>query len=548
MPEYLYPGVYVEEVNTGNKPIEGVSTSTAGFLGIAERGPLAATFLTSFAEFQRTFGTYYTYKAGGQPAQAYLAFAVEGFFLNGGLRCWVARVTVLDTANNGTGAATTATATSSAITINASGPGLFGSWIGYIISPAGLSNANLFKLSIFYWSSGAAANSAMTAFNAAATAAAGDPVKLAAVLASTPNPAPAQIEIFDNLSADPNSSTYYVGAVNGGSTLVTVKAAAAGRPTDTNAIALLTKGTDGTAALAAADFQGVTAGSDPSLGPNNPPTGLEALKAVDDISLLCCPDESAISPRGTIAGRLEAACDSMKDRFAILESLPQEQGQPATVVPTVNSNYAAFYYPWLNVVSPTNGSPTLIPPGGHIAGIYARSDTNENVAKDPANEQILGISSLQLPINNELQAVLNPIGVNCLRYFKGQGNLVWGGRTTSRDPDWKYINVRRLFIYIEKSIQRGTQWVVFEPNDPTTWARVRRSVSDFLTGLWMQDMLMGATKDEAYFVRCDRTTMTQADIENGRLIVLVGVAPVFPAEFVIFRIGQWSGGSSVSEG
>jgi phage tail sheath protein FI len=198
-------------------------------------------------------------------------------------------------------------------------------------------------------------------------------------------------------------------------------------------------------------------------------------------------------------------------------------------------------------VDPTTNVVTPVPSGGHIAGIYARSDTNENVAKDPANEPIRGIDSLQLPINNQLQAQLNPIGVNCLRYFKGKGNLVWGGRTTSSDPDWKYISVRRLFIYIEKSIQQGTQWVVFEPNDATTWARVRRSVSDFLTGLWMQDMLMSAKKEQAFFVRCDKTTMTQADIENGRLIVLVGVAPVYPAEFVIFRIGQWSGGSSVTE-
>jgi phage tail sheath protein FI len=545
MPEYLYPGVYVEEVDTGNKPIEGVSTSTTGFLGIAERGPVTATFVTSYTEFQRSFGTYYTYTAGGQPAQAYLAYAVEGFFLNGGLRCWIARVTALDAAHGGAGKAATATATSTAITINAAGPGATGSQIGFMISPAGNSyvssagtpvNQTLFRLTVYYWSSAALANQAMTAFNAAVTAASA--ATLPGVLASTPNPAPAQTEVFDNLSSDPNSSVYYVGVVNGGSDLVTVAAATAAQPTNTNAIALLTGGSDGTVQLTLSDFAGNN---------TNPeaPIGLAALAAVDEISLLCCPDESS-QPIGQVAGQLQQVCESLKDRFAILQSLPQAGG-PSSVTPSVISEYAAFYYPWLNVVNPTTNLTTLIPPCGHIAGIYARSDNDENVAKDPANEQILGIDSIQLPINNQLQAILNPIGVNCLRYFKGQGNLVWGGRTTSSDSDWQYISVRRLFIYIEKSIQQGTQWVVFEQNDPTTWARVVRSVSDFLTGLWMQDMLMGATKDQAFFVRCDNTTMTQADIENGRLIVLVGVAPVYPAEFVIFRIGQWSGGASVTE-
>jgi phage tail sheath protein FI len=150
-------------------------------------------------------------------------------------------------------------------------------------------------------------------------------------------------------------------------------------------------------------------------------------------------------------------------------------------------------------------------------------------------------------LNNEQQGFLNPKGIDVIRYFKGSGNLVWGARTVSNDPDWKYVNVRRLFIYVEKSIERGTQWVVFEPNDEPTWARVRRSVGDFLTRAWMDGMLQGRAKEEAFFVRCDRTTMTQADIDNGRLICVIGIAPVKPAEFVIFRIGQWTGGSEVTE-
>lgn len=397
-----------------------------------------------------------------------------------------------------------------------------------MVTAAGLNDPNLFKLSVYYWSSAA---------DATAGAKSANPL--------IPIPAPAEVEVFDNLSADPNSSTYYVGAVTGGSNLVTVAAAAAGRPANMPAVKLIdgtggTAGSDG-ADLVLADFDGNN--NDPAN-----PIGLAALGAIDDISILCCPDENS-QPKGSVAAALLAQCEGLKDRFAILQSGPQE-GKSSGVTPTVNSKrgYSAYYYPWLTLIDPKTNVPTLVPPAGHVAGIYARSDNTRNVAKDPANEPILGIDSLQLRIDNQTQSVLNPIGVNCLRFFKGQGNLVWGGRTTSPDPDWKYISVRRLFIFVEKSIQQGTQWVVFEPNDEPTWARVRRSVSDFLTGLWMDDMLQGATKDQAYFVRCDRTTMTQADIDNGRLIMLIGIAPVKPAEFVIFRIGQWSGGTAVTEG
>jgi uncharacterized protein len=518
MPEYLYPGVYVEEIDTGNKPIEGVSTSTVGFLGIAERGPTVATYVTSYTEFIRSFGSYYKDSKGNQ---AFLAYAVEGFFLNGGLRCWVARVTSLASAK-------TASVKLAEQQISATGPGAYGGQIGYQIEAASLDPANLFKLTLYYWPTPALA-------------------------AAKDKTTAAQVEQFDNLSPSPNSSTYYVGAVNGFSNLATLTQLTQARPANMAAIALLdgsgggVKGDDGSA-LGIADFKG----SDTD--PENR-TGLKALAAIDDISLLCCPDEGAIAlPPGSppnkspVADELLAQCEDKKDRFAILQAR-QNAGVPATVLPSVASKrgYAAFYYPWLRILDPKTNAALLVPPGGHIAGIYARSDNNRNVAKDPANEQILAIDSLQVPIDNQLQATLNPIGVNCLRYFRGQGNLVWGGRTVASDPDWKYINVRRLFIFVEKSIERGTQWVVFEPNDEATWARVRRSVSDFLTGLWRDDMLQGARREDAFFVRCDRTTMTQADIDNGRLIMVIGIAPVKPAEFVIFRIGQWTGGSDVSE-
>ncbi|HEX3151510.1 MAG TPA: phage tail sheath C-terminal domain-containing protein [Gemmataceae bacterium] len=513
MPEYLYPGVYVEEIDSGNKPIEGVSTSTVGFLGIAERGPITPTLCTSFGDFVRSFGRYVKDANG---ADRYLAYAVEGFFQNGGERCFIQRVFHRDLAG-GTNSATNATATADGkIAITAIGPGAWGQRIAYQISDAGLKDTSLFKLTIMYWSGAVPADLA----NPAPT-----------------DPTPAMLEVYDNLSSVPTASTFYQGEINGYSHIVSVTQNASGRPA--NGISFLETSSDG-GAVVLADFEG------DDTDPANK-TGLLALADMDEISLLCCPDEAFFGNNDTtISQALVAQCTLLKYRFAILQS-PRNAGTPENNNPSVPSKYAAYYYPWLNITNPLSGTPLLVPPGGHVAGVYARSDTNRGVQKDPANEPIFGISSLQLQINNQQQAILNPKGVNCLRFFKTSGNLVWGGRTTSPEPDWKYINVRRLFIFVEKSIQDGTQWVVFEPNDAPLWARVVRSVSDFLTGIWKDGMLQGATKEQAFFVRCDRSTMTQADIDNGRLIMLIGIAPVKPAEFVIFRIGQWDGGSSVTE-
>jgi hypothetical protein len=198
-------------------------------------------------------------------------------------------------------------------------------------------------------------------------------------------------------------------------------------------------------------------------------------------------------------------------------------------------------------MDPLSGTKKLIPPGGHIAGIYARSDIERGVHKAPANEIVRGAVELQFPLTSGEQDILNPRGVNCLRKFRGRGIRVWGARTTSSDSLWKYVNVRRLFLYIEESIEEGTQWVVFEPNNEKLWARVRQSITAFLTTLWRAGWLMGTKAEEAFFVKCDRSTMTQDDIDNGRLICVIGIAPVKPAEFVIFRIAQWPGGSAVNE-
>jgi phage tail sheath protein FI len=240
-----------------------------------------------------------------------------------------------------------------------------------------------------------------------------------------------------------------------------------------------------------------------------------------------------------VRSRLVQHCEILKDRFAIID--PQD-GLSIDGIQTsrsgLDTKYAALYYPWLRVRDPSIRQEVAVPPSGHVAGIYARVDVERGVHKSPANEVIRGITRIDQDVTKREQDLLNPKGINVLRFFPERSNRVWGARTLSSDGQWKYISVRRLFIFLEESIDQGTQWVVFEPNDEPLWARIRASVGNFLNTVWRSGALQGTTPDEAYFVKVDRTTMTQDDIDNGRLIILVGVAPVKPAEFVIFRISQ----------
>jgi uncharacterized protein len=280
--------------------------------------------------------------------------------------------------------------------------------------------------------------------------------------------------------------------------------------------------------------------------------GLFTLKNIDEISIVAIPGQTS----QPIQAALIEHCELMRYRFAVIDAeirsnLANVQVQRGLY----DSKYAAIYYPWLRIPDPFPDNPRItsyvsIPPSGHTIGIYARSDIERGVYKAPANEVIRGIADLEVKLMKEQQDILNPRNINVLRNFRedNRGLRVWGARTLSSDPDWKYINVRRLFIFIENSIDRGTQWVVFEPNDEPLWQRVKRVITGFLTQVWRDGALMGRTPEEAFYVKCDRTTMTQNDIDNGRLIVLIGIAPVKPAEFVIFRIGQWAGGSSLEEG
>ncbi len=290
----------------------------------------------------------------------------------------------------------------------------------------------------------------------------------------------------------------------------------------------LANGDDSLATLSSDDFVGVDGGSGKR-------TGIQALEDIDEISICLAPGIWA----STVHSALTQHCEILKDRFAILD--PQD-GLSIEGIRTfrepLNTKYAALYYPWIEVRDPSVRRNVQIAPSGHMAGIYARVDVERGVHKAPANEVIRGITKIAQEVTKREQDMLNPRNINALRFFPGRGNLVWGARVVTADSAWKYINVRRLFIFVEESIDEGTQWVVFEPNDEPLWARVRATVNNFLTSVWRSGALQGTKPDEAFFVRCDRTTMTQDDIDNGRLICLVGIAPVKPAEFVIFRIQQ----------
>jgi phage tail sheath protein FI len=290
----------------------------------------------------------------------------------------------------------------------------------------------------------------------------------------------------------------------------------------------LSNGQDNLDQLTVEDFIGVDGGSGNR-------TGIQAMEDITNISICIVPGMWSQSIQAALINH----CETLRYRFGILD--PPDGLSIDEIIAfrqPLDTEYAAIYYPWVQVLDPSVVQNVDVAPSGHMAGIYAQTDINRGVFKAPANVEISMITKIAQDVNKREQDLLNPIGINALRYFPERGNRVWGARTLSSDTDWQYINVRRLFIYIEASIDQGTQWVVFEPNDQRLWARVRQTITEFLTTTWLSGALQGATPDEAFFVQCDLTTMTQDDIDNGRLICVIGIAPVRPAEFVIFRIQQ----------
>jgi phage tail sheath protein FI len=253
---------------------------------------------------------------------------------------------------------------------------------------------------------------------------------------------------------------------------------------------------------------------------------------IEDISLVYSPNAQATAG---LVNLIIDHCERLRNRFAIFDSLKGQE--PQSITKPRESSFAALYYPWVYVKQNAN-TKVVVPPGGHIVGIYARIDNQTGVHKAPANQEIKGITGEERSVSNLQQETLNPRGINCIRSFVGRGILVWGARTLSGDAEYRYINVRRLLICLEQSIKRGTAWAAFEPNKAATWAKVKLQTENFLMKSWKEGKLQGIKPEEAYFVKCDRTTMTQSDIDAGRLIVEVGVATVKPAEFMIIRVSQ----------
>jgi len=281
------------------------------------------------------------------------------------------------------------------------------------------------------------------------------------------------------------------------------------------------------------------------IGKDNGPgarTGLKCFEEIDEISLVAAP--GVTSP--AVQDALLTHCEVRKDRFAVLDSPEAVQGGVDKLPRPRDSKYGAYYFPWIQVYDPERGN-VFVPPSGHVLGVYARTDNERGVHKAPANEIVRGALGLRYQISRGEQDILNPRGINCIRLMQGGGIRIWGARTLSSDPSWRYINVRRLFIMVETSIERATQWVVFEPNDFRLWKRVTRTISAFLTLIWRQGALMGETPEKAFFVKCDEETNPPEVVDVGQLIVEIGLAPVKPAEFVIFRIGQMPAGGGVQE-
>jgi len=271
-------------------------------------------------------------------------------------------------------------------------------------------------------------------------------------------------------------------------------------------------------------------------------TGLKCFEEIDEISIVAAPGQ--ISP--AIQDALLTHCETRKDRFAVLDSPEVMSGGVDKLPRPRDSKYGAYYFPWIQVYDPERGN-VFVPPSGHIAGVYSRVDNERGVHKAPANEIVRGALGLRYAISKGEQDILNPKGINCIRMMMGGGIRIWGARTLSSDPSWRYINVRRLFIMVETSIERATQWVVFEPNDQKLWKRVNRTISSFLTLVWRNGALMGETPEKAFYVKCDEETNPPEVVDVGQLIVEIGLAPVKPAEFVIFRIGQMPAGGGVEE-
>lgn len=552
----------MEEFDSGVKAMEGVGTSTAGFVGLAEKGPILdrPVLLTSMAEYQRRFGGYLPELEYG--AYRFLPNAVEQFFTNGGRVCYVMRVAPED--------AVAAQSAPGPIQVTARDPGAWANTMQVILSRCVRARTQV--LAVQAESRYQLKNAAgfrvgdVIAYRNGETVSYHKITTLTGSLITTEPALPeeamdtdlvpqrtleacgldlvirggGQEEKFSGCSLNPLAPDY-LPAMGEKSTLAALTLeleektddllVLLGGTADSNELTIsLAGGTNGS-------LEGINAGifNGTDRGPGKR-TGIEAFQEISDVSIMAVPGVTDAN----VQANLIAHCENLGSRFAVLDA-PLD----CTAVDALNTHrsaydtsYAALYAPWVQVYDPLLKRPVFLPPSGSVCGIYARVDTERGVHKAPANESVRGCTGLAVQYNEAEQGKLNPNGVNLIRAIPGQGIRVWGARTCSSDGNWKYVNVRRFFIFLEESIRANTSWVVFEPNDESLWSRVKGTISLFLETQRRNGALMGATPEEAYYVNVGTGTMTQDDILNGRLICEIGVAPIRPAEFVIFRIIQ----------
>ena len=555
MAEYLSPGVYVEEYDSSPRSIEGVGTSTAGFVGLAEKGPSigAPALVTSFKSFTKQFGGFLSEFTHGE--YRYLANSVEQFFVNGGTRCFVSRVVPSD--------AKAATKTAGILTVEAANEGKWGNRIqvsfntvakkkmqliseageGYIAKTTeGFREGDIVVVNGEYNKIKSIYDNAIV-FEQPFT---GKVVDDALIPKTVVYLVTVDVSIRYNDEAENYSelsfniaAPNYIGTKLSASEIAKVTVAPMteiGNPVEailgegqTSGMITLDGGSDGTMSkVNAATFIGEDGGPGKR-------TGIQSFVENELVSMMAVPGITI--PEVVVA--LVGHCENLKNRVAVLD-MPKDLYKTNDLIEyrnMIDSTYAAMYHPWIQIFDRASGKPDFVPPSGAVLGVYSRTDINRGVHKAPANETIF-CTGLKSNYTKAEQDILNPEGVNLIRSFPGQGIRIWGAKTASSNSAFKYINVRRLFIYVEESIRANTNWVVFEPNDATLWQRVSMTISSFLDSLWRNGMLAGGSASEAYFVEIGPSTMSRDDIMNGRLICNIGIAPSRPAEFVIFRVTQ----------
>jgi phage tail sheath protein FI len=514
MPNYLTPGVYVEEIPARSKPIEGVGTSTAAFVGLAPGGPINTPMrISNWTQFAKIYSDPNNPDNGPFMEGAYLAHALYGYFANGGSLCWVVRV------GKGDGGSRAQAALPAATDDNVE---------AYRAVAKGTGDGDI-----------SVELSEETAPGDKGDKATEPTYKLVVTSGS-------DREEYEGLSLKKGRNNLAT-KVNASSKLIKIEESGESVPEELRVPATgkfaLSVPSIPAGELDAGDFEGDVAKRQ----------GMGSLAAVDEVTMVVMPDIMTLGQNGggdaamrDLQGKMIAHCENMGDRMAILDAprdmLPQDILEWRMNTAGYDSKFATLYYPWIEVMDPISKAPMMVPPSGHIAGIWARTDSTRGVHKAPANEVVLGANGLGFQVTGEEQGGLNKVGINCIRSFPGRGIRVWGARTLSSDPEWRYVNVRRLFNYVSESIMEGTQWAVFEPNDHRLWMQLKISTTNFLTRVWRDGALFGTTPDQAFYVKCDSETNPPDVVEAGQVVVEVGIAPVKPAEFVVFRISQFAGG------